>query len=109
MLAEQGCGSKMNEAEGHILRNDHFDADEKRAFEKPWSLPLLESLLRREVFEAESCEMGDWYLDLMEEIDQEFNRPFRDLESGTGGNAAQVAALRVFCARTRKLFETLEP
>lgn len=73
----------MKTPEQCIPKSHQHDADDRRALAGPWSLPLLESLLRREMFEAESSEMSDWYMDLMEEVEQEFRRPFQDLDIGT--------------------------
>jgi len=86
---------------------DYLCDDDRRALAYPWALPLLESLLRREVVEADSCEMSDWYIDLLEEIEQEYCVTFpAPGGSGTPGEAERTA-LRVL-ALLRKGYETIE-
>ena len=106
MLVVDGWRLKMKRPVQDIADRHQHDADDKRALARPWALPLLESLLRREMFEAQSSEMSDWYMNLMEEVEQEFKRPFQDFEVGTCDNDAQIAALRIF-ACLRKPFEVI--
>jgi hypothetical protein len=54
------------------MRERHPDATRDETPCYRWSRPLLESLLRFEAVKAESIEMSDWYIALMEKVQEDF-------------------------------------
>ena len=89
-----------------IPMTDHLCDADRMAFANPWALPLLESLLRREVFEADSREMSEWYIDLLEEVEQEYRLTFPQPGAKWTAAEAERNALRIL-ALLRKNPEAL--
>jgi len=74
-----------------------------------WSALLLESLLRKKMLEAETREMVNWYMDLLDQIEQEadFQLDFFSQEEIAADGLTQRAALKAL-AIIRKTVSRLE-
>lgn len=75
-----------------------------------WAMDLLAGLLRREVISAETPEMSEWFITLLEELEQDFSSQKRLLAEGAPDmqdEVAEKAAMQVF-AYLSKSFSSLE-
>ncbi len=67
-----------------------------------WALPLLESLLRLEALKADSHEMSDWYIHVLEEVQETYRVKLASAAEHWSPGSAHRAALRMFAIMTKK-------